>query len=183
MAWAVWFTGLPGSGKTTVAREAEKLLTSKGLRVRRLEMDQVRMVLTPQPTYTEEERRIVYGALAFMAKLLTEEGINVIIDATGNLRQYRTVARWLIPRFAEIYVQCPLELSMEREAARKGGFAPKSIYEKGQTGQSHTVPGLNVPYEEPQSPIAVIDTSKASPEEAGKQAVEAILKEFGGSSG
>jgi adenylylsulfate kinase len=180
VAWAVWFTGLPGSGKTTVATEAEKRLAAQGIRVRRLEMDQVRSVLTPQPTYSEEERKIVYAAIAFMAKLLTEEGVNVIIDATGNLRQYRTLAMWLIPHFAEVYIECPMELSMEREARRKGGFAPGHIYEKGQTGRSHTVPGLNVPYEAPQEPLITIDTSSTLPEEAGKLAAAAIVKKFGG---
>lgn len=180
MAWAVWFTGLPGSGKTTVAREAEKQLAAQGIRVRRLEMDQIRSVLTPSPAYSEEERRMVYAAIALMAKLLTDEGVNIIIDATGNLQQYRTLARGLIPHFAEIYIECPLEISMEREAHRKPGFAPKNIYEKGQTGQSHTVPGLNVPYEAPKEPLITIDTSKTARQDAGKKAAEAIVKEFGG---
>ncbi|CAJ37826.1 adenylyl-sulfate kinase [Methanocella arvoryzae] len=183
MAWAVWFTGLPGSGKTTVAREAEKQLTAAGIRVRRLELDQIRKVITPEPEYTEEERRIVYAALAYMAKLLTEENINVLIDATGNLRQYRDVARSLIPAYAEVYVRCPLDISMEREARRRAGHAPRGIYEKGKTGQSQTVPGLNVPYEEPLEPIITVDTSKMSPEESGKKAAGAILKKFGGSHG
>lgn len=183
MAWAVWFTGLPGSGKTTVAREAEKQLASAGVRVKRLELDQIRKVITPQPKYTEEERRIAYAALAYMAKLLTDEGVNVLIDATGNLRQYRDVARRLIPNYAEVYIQCPMDLSMEREAHRRASHAPRDIYEKGKTGRSQTVPGLNVPYEEPLEPIVIVDTSKVSREESGRQATEAILKKFRGSHG
>src|SRR3974377_2408663 len=114
MAWAAWVTGLPGSGKTTVTRAIADVLTAKGVHVKVLNIDDVRKVLTPKPTYSEEERAIVYGALAYMAKLLTDEGLNVIIDATGNLHKYRDVARELIPDFVEIYVRCPIDVAMER---------------------------------------------------------------------
>jgi len=181
VAWAVWFTGLPGSGKTTVARGAEKhLALSADVRVKRLELDQVRKVITPTPTYSEEERRIVYAALSYMAMLLTEADINVIIDATGNLQQYRDIARGLIANYDEVYISCPLEISMEREARRKARFSPKNIYEKGMSGKSSTVPGLNVPYEKPLDPLITVDTSKTTPEEAGKMVAEAIMKRFGG---
>ncbi len=146
-------------------------------------MDEIRQVITPTPRYTEEERQIVYAALAYMAKLLTDEGVNVIIDATGNLRQYRDIARNLIPDFAEVYIKCPMDLSIEREAHRKTGFAPQEIYEKGMTGRSQTVPGLNVPYEEPQDPIVIIDTVRTPPEGTGKQAADALINKYGGTHG
>ena len=144
-----------------------------------LELDEIRDVLTPEPTYTEEERAIVYAALAYMAKLLVDAGVNVLIDATGNLRRYRDSARPLIINFGEIFVDCPLEVCMAREAAREPGRAPAGIYRKGRTGASRTVPGVNVPYEEPLKPIAVVDC-EMSPEEAGGRAAEAIIREFGG---
>jgi adenylylsulfate kinase len=182
MAWAVWFTGLPGSGKTTVARATEKTLAAGGVSVRVLELDEIRKVLTPEPRYTEEERTIVYAALVYMAKLLADEGVNVIIDATGNLRRYRDKAHTLIGNFGEIYVRCPLEVCMAREASRAAQFAPKGIYQKGKTGKSATVPGLNVPYEPPLKPLVTIDC-ETSPEEAGKLAAEAIREKFGGAHG
>jgi len=182
MAWAVWFTGLPGCGKTTVARATEKDLAARGVRARVLELDEIRRALTPEPKYTEEERAIVYAALAYMAKLLADEGVNVILDATGNLRKYRDNARVLIANFGEIYIKCPIEVCMVREADRTAQFAPKGIYGKGKTGKSATVPGLNVPYEPPLKPLATIDC-EILPEEAGKQAAEAILNTFGGAHG
>jgi adenylylsulfate kinase len=176
VAWAVWVTGLPGSGKSTVARNMAQRLKDKGVKVRVLEMDAVRKVLTPHPSYSLEERSVVYAAIAYMAKLLVDEGVNVIIDATGNLKKYRDVARGLIPKYGEIYVQCPIELCMEREASRKGGHAPHGIYNKGMTGGSSTVPGVNVPYEAPEHPVAVVDTEKESRDRAGIAAVDALMK-------
>lgn len=176
MAWAVWVTGLPGSGKSTVARDMSVILKEKGIRVKVLEMDEVRKVLTPQPTYSEEERSIVYAAIGLMAKLLADEGVNVIVDATGNLKKYRDVASKLIPDFGEIYVQCPIEICMEREASRRGGHAPHDIYKKGMAGQSSTVPGLNVPYEAPEHPIAVVNTEKEPGEQAAIKAANAVLQ-------
>jgi adenylylsulfate kinase len=183
VAWAAWVTGLPGCGKTTVTRVAADILRAKGVRVKVLNIDDVRKVLTPRPSYSVEERAIVYAALAYMAKLLTDEGVNVIIDATGNLRKYRDVARELIPGYAEVYVRCPLDVAMEREATRIGGNAPGHIYEKGKTGKSSTVPGLNVPYEPPESPLVAVDTDKLAPAEAGALMADVLLDHFGGANG
>jgi adenylylsulfate kinase len=180
LAWAAWVTGLPGCGKTTVTQVAADILRSKGLKIKVLNIDDVRKVLTPKPTYSEEERAIVYGAIAYMAKLLADEGVNVLIDATGNLQKYRDLARELIPDFAEIYLRCPMDVAMEREQARKGGNAPRGIYKKGMTGESSTVPGLNVPYEPPLHPIITIDADKLSPGDAGALAADTLLIAFGG---
>ncbi len=183
MAWAAWVTGLPGSGKTTVTRVAADILRAKGVHVKVLNIDDVRKVLTPRPTYGEDERAIVYAALAYMAKLLVDEGVNVIIDATGNLRRYRDVARGLIPGLVEIFVDCPMDVAMEREAVRIGGGAPKDIYQKGMTGKSKTVPGLNVPYEPPLQPLVTLDTGKLAPGAAGALMAETLLDRFGGARG
>ncbi len=135
MAWAVWFTGLPGSGKTTVARATEKALAERGIRARVLELDEIRRVLTPEPKYTEEERAIVYAGLAYMAKLLTDEGVNVIIDATGNLRRYRDKAYVLIGNFGEVYISCPLEISHGPGSGPQGPVRPAGHLPERQNGK------------------------------------------------
>ncbi len=172
-------TGLPGCGKTTITNVIADILKAKGVRVKVLNIDDVRRVLTPDPAYSEEERAIVYAALAYMAKLLVDEGVNVIIDATGNLRKYRDLARELIPDLVEIFVSCPLDVAMKRETARIGDSAPKDIYKKGMTGKSSTVPGLNVPYEPPLHPLVTLDTYKLAPEDAGTLAADVLLEHFG----
>jgi adenylylsulfate kinase len=140
----------------------------------------VRKVLTVHPKYTEEERRVVYGALLFVSKMLTQNEVNVIIDATANRRRYRDEARRSIARFAEIYLKCPLEVCMEREKRRKRRFgAPPRIYAKARTGASKTVPGLGVPYEVPLSPELTTDTFQFRPNQSADQIAKFVLAEFG----
>lgn len=178
MAFAVWFTGLPGSGKTAIASRAKALISKKGIDVKILQLDEIRRVLTPDPKYTDEERDIVYLSLGYMAKLLVESGVNVFIDATANRRKYRDAARKMIPRFAEVFVRCPLSVCMEREARRKAVFSPKGIYEKS-ARKGANVPGVNVPYEEPLKPEIVVDTDKMKPDESGRKVADAIIALFG----
>ena len=182
MAFAVWFTGLPGSGKTAVASRTSSILEKKGIKVKILQLDEIRRVLTPDPKYTDEERDIVYASLAYIAKLLTESGVNVFIDATGNRRKYRDNARNIIPQFAEVFIRCSLEVCMEREARRKAVFSPKGIYKKSaQSGAN--VPGVNVPYEEPLLPEIVIDSDRMKPEESARKAADTIISLFGEQNG
>jgi len=168
---AIWITGLPGSGKSTVADEIKKL--HPGFII--LRMDELRKVVTPEPTYSDPERETVYRALVYLAMKLTEAGQDVIIDATGNLRKWRDLARQLIPRFAEAYLKCPVKICMEREKDRVNTReAPRNIYKKGAAGSP--VPGVTVPYEEPLNPEILIDADKASIDEIRKRMDQEILR-------
>ena len=178
MAFAVWFTGLPGSGKTVIASRSAAILKNKGIEIKILQLDEIRKVLTPEPKYTDDERNIVYLSLVYMAKLLVENGVNVFIDATANKRKYRDTARSLIPQFAEIFIRCPLDICMEREAHRKAAFSPKGIYVKAARSGAN-VPGVNVPYEEPLNPIVVIDSDRMRPDMSAETAFNAIISYFG----
>lgn len=176
MAWVAWLTGLPGSGKSSVAREAARRLNAIGLRVRVLELDEIRGVVTPRPTYTAEEREVVYRALAYMAMLLYNEGVSVIIDATAHRRRFRDVARALIPAFAEIYLRSSLGRCRARAGDRRGGFAPRDVY--GQAGrEGSTVPGVDEMYEPPLHPELVLDTEELAVAEAAERLV-GFLKRF-----
>jgi len=153
MPKAIWITGLPGSGKSTVAEAFRKRHPEFVI----LRMDELRKVVTPAPTYSEAERELLYRCIVYMAKRLTELGHDVIIDATGNMRRWRELARKLIPDFAEVYLKCSLSECRRREGLRRETHAaPRSIYEKGEKGWP--VPGVTVPYEEPLEPEVVIDT-------------------------
>ena len=158
---ALWITGLPGSGKSSVA-DALKALHPDFVVLR---MDELRKIVTPEPVYSDAEREIVYRSLVYLAKELTDLGHAVIIDATGNKRRWRELARELIPRYAEIYLKCPVEECINRERKRQETRgAPRDIYKRG--GEGWPVPGLNVPYEEPLGPEIIVDTGQTTIQEA-----------------
>jgi adenylylsulfate kinase len=178
MAWVIWFTGLPGCGKTTIAKAVKAKLSKKHIEVKILQLDEIRKVITPHPKYTDEERDIVYASLAYMAKLLAEAGTNVIVDATANRRRYRDLARRLVPRFGEVYIRADINTCISREVHRNAEFAPKDIYKKAAVEKA-AVPGVNVEYEEPQFPEIEADTSQMSPDQSAAFIVKKISKIFG----
>lgn len=164
-----WITGIPGSGKSTIADEIKKKFPDFVI----IRMDDLRKIVTPSPTYSDPERDIVYRSLVYIAKILSELGHNVIIDATANLRIWRDLARRLIPDFYEIYLKCSLSVCIERERSRiERHGAPEDIYKKGKEGWP--VPGLTVPYEEPLNPEITIDTEKISVSESVKIIIDFI---------
>jgi len=175
--WCVWITGLPGSGKSIVSRALVDILSEKGIDVHLLSSDELRKSLTPKPTYSLEERDIVYAALLYVAKTLTQKGINVIIDATGNLRRYRDAARAQISFFMEAYIDCPLDVCIQREAARNETYnAPTQIYQKALKKKAFsTVPGIGQPYETPLNPEVVVKNLVLTPKEAAQQIYETIM--------
>lgn len=164
-----WITGMPGSGKSTIADEIKKKFPDFVI----VRMDDLRRIVTPSPTYSDSERDIVYRSLVYISKILSELGHSVIIDATGNLRVWRDLARRLISNFYEIYLKCSLSVCIERESSRiERHGAPEDIYKKGRAGWP--VPGITVPYEEPLNPEITIDTEKISVDEAVKIIVDFI---------
>jgi adenylylsulfate kinase len=172
MSWVVWITGLPGSGKSSVAIEVKRRMPEAVI----LNSDELRKIVTPSPKFSGTEREYVYKALIYTAKTLSGLGHNVIVDATANRRIWREMARKLLPEFYEVYLTCPLEVCIEREKTRLDTHdAPKDIYEKGRQGAP--VPGVNVPYEEPVTPDLVINTEDTSPSEAAERIVKMITKE------
>ena len=155
-AFAVWVTGLPASGKSTLVKFLKAQLDARGIHAAVLESDALRPVLTPEPRYDEPEREVFYRQMAFIGALLVSHGVSVIFDATANRRRYREHARQQIGRFLEVYVACPLEVCLRRD--------PKGIYTKALEGGAHAVPGLQSPYEPPGNPELVVDGETESPE-------------------
>ncbi|MFO0733110.1 MAG: adenylyl-sulfate kinase [Nitrospiraceae bacterium] len=165
--FALWLTGLPASGKSSIVEKLLPQLHGLGLKVEVLESDTLRRILTPQASYSQEERDLFYRAVAFMGARLVAHGVNVIFDATASRREYRDFAATMLPQLQVISIECPLEVCMARDK--------KGTYLTGQRGESRTVPGLQVPYEPPQAPALRIDTMTTSPE-AGADAILALIR-------
>lgn len=167
--FAIWLTGLPASGKTTLARGVADALRERDIRIQVLDSDALRQVLTPEPSYRREERDWFYRVMVYIGKLLTQNGVNVAFAATANRRAYRNWARETIGRFAEVYVRCSLETCMARDE--------KGIYDRALEGDATTVPGLQVPYEPPRNAEIVVDTERVTPE-TGVQLILDRLEEM-----
>ncbi|MGA8752025.1 adenylyl-sulfate kinase [Candidatus Deferrimicrobium sp.] len=170
-AFAVWLTGLPASGKSTVARALSAELSGRGIRAAVLESDAVRREIAPNAGYGEAGRDDFYATLAYLARLLVLHGVPVIVDATANRRTYRDRARAAIPRFLEVHVRCPLAVCKARD--------PKGIYRRGAEGTADNVPGVSASYEPPLAPEAVVDGERDDPAAAARRIVAALeLKGF-----
>jgi adenylylsulfate kinase len=180
MSWAIWITGQPGSGKSALARAAAAELQASGDPVIVLELDEIRKIITPSPTDSDIEREIVYRALVYMAAAVTEYGTPVIIDATAHRREWRELARRLIPRFAEVQLECPLDERQKREWERTHGNAPPEIYARG-GGPGARVSGVDLPYEASPHAELTVDTQLESAALAARRIVE-LARRLGKSS-
>jgi len=167
--FAIYLTGLPSAGKTTLAHALREMLSQREISVELLDSDQMRQILTPNPTYSAPERDWFYQLLAFIAGLLTNNGVNVIIAATAPLQRHRQAARARIQRFAEVYVRCPPEMCRARD--------PKGLWERAYAGEITTLPGVGVPYEPPEAPEIIVDTGCLSTLEAARLVIDQLKKE------
>ena len=158
MSFAVWLTGLSGSGKSAIARELLALLHARGLDAAVLESDVMRTQLTPHARYDAAERDFFYAALAQLGAHVVAQGRPVIFDATANLRAYRDAARSSIARFAEVFVDTPLEVCAARD--------PKGLYRGARDGKSAALPGVQAAYEPPLAPELVVHGERGTPAEA-----------------
>jgi len=163
MSFAVWLTGLSGSGKSAVASALLAALRARGVAAAVLESDVLRTQLTPLPRYDEAERDEFYETIAHLGIYVVSRGKPVIFDATANRRAYRNRAREGIARFAEVYVNTPPEVCAARDT--KGLYRSEKVT---------NLPGVQAPYEAPLSPELVIPGHRGTPEEGAAAIIELL---------
>jgi adenylylsulfate kinase len=168
--FAIWITGLPASGKSTIRKALVKRLEEAGIHAQVLESDELRKIITPKPSYSLEERDNFYNVMVYIGELLVRNGVNVIFDATANKRSYRDKARGAITNFIEVFVKCPLAVCMQRD--------PKGIYKKAKEGKAATVPGLQEIYEEPLNPEIIVESDKEESEAAAEKIFQFLMRSF-----
>ncbi len=147
----IWFTGLPGAGKSTLAFALGQRLSAQGIPVQVLDSDELRRQLTPHPTYSAAERDWFYDTVIYLAGLLAKNGVHVLIAATGSRRAYRDAARARLPRFAELFVDCPTAVCQQRD--------PKGLWQLAAAGEIATLPGAGDAYEPPLHPELHVNTA------------------------
>jgi bifunctional enzyme CysN/CysC len=158
-AAVLWFTGLSGSGKSTIARHLERRLFALGCQVIYLDGDNVRHGLNGDLGFSAADRKENIRRVAEVAKLTFENGILTLCAFISPFASERQFARSLVPegRFVEIYVKCDLEVAIRRD--------PKGLYAKALRGEVHGFTGVDEPYESPQNPELLVDTVKNTPDE------------------
>jgi adenylylsulfate kinase len=160
--YTLWFTGLSGAGKSTIAEIVERELLNRGDRVEVLDGDVVRTNLSKGLGFSKEDRDTNIRRIAFVADLLSRNGVPVITAAISPYRETRDEARDLMgDRFIEIYVKASVEECARRDV--------KGLYEKAFKGEIKEFTGVSDPYEEPLSPEVVIDTESETPEESARK--------------
>lgn len=165
----VWLTGLSASGKSTLAFALERRLIDQGRACYVLDGDNVRHGLNQNLGFSPEDRRENIRRIAEVAKLMNDAGLIVITAFISPYREDRQMARTIIgnDRFLEAYVNTPLTVCERRD--------PKGLYEKARSGKLQEFTGISAPYEAPENPEALIDTSSINTDEAIKQLITKVL--------
>ena len=156
--FTVWLTGLSGAGKTTIAKRLEEELRARHKKVEVLDGDVVRTNLSKGLGFSKEDRDTNIRRIAFVCDLLTRNGVAVIGAAISPYRAVRKEARRIIGDFVEVYVQCPLDVLMQRDV--------KGLYNKAIRGEISNFTGVSDPYEEPLAPDVLVETHRETVEES-----------------
>jgi adenylyl-sulfate kinase len=167
--FTLWFTGLSGAGKTTISHIVETELRNRGSRVEVLDGDVVRENLSKGLGFSKEDRDTNIRRIAFVADLLSRNGVPVITAAISPYREIRDEARQTMgDRFIEVFVKASVEVCAERDV--------KGLYEKAFKGEIKEFTGVSDPYEAPLNPEIELDTEHESPEESAHKLL-ALLEE------
>jgi adenylylsulfate kinase len=143
----IFFTGLPSSGKSTLATAVRNALQIAGVTACLLDGDELRGAIVPTPGYGEGERSALYSTLANLAALIARQDIVVLVAATANKRAYRDYARSVAPRFVEVYVSTPASECARRESSRE--------YAHARAAHATQLPSVGTEYEVPLMPDVV----------------------------
>lgn len=166
----VWLTGLPGSGKSTIARATEQSLYDQGLQTAILDGDNIRLGLCSDLGFSEEDRNENVRRVAETAKLFLDHGIVVIVALVSPVREARERIKQMIPSgdFLEIYCRCPLSVCQRRD--------PKGHYARAKLGEIAQFTGVSSTYEEPLKPALLLNTDTQTSDESVRQLTALVLE-------
>ncbi len=166
--FTLWFTGLSGAGKSTLARMIEDRLRGLGCRVELLDGDVVRTHLSKGLGFSKEDRDENIRRIGFVCQILSRNGVIAIGAAISPYRAIRDEVRGRIENFVEVYMECPLEVLVERDV--------KGLYKKALAGEIKQFTGVSDPYEAPLDPEVRINSSAEAPEKSLERIWETLLR-------
>ncbi len=166
--FVLWFTGLPSSGKSTLADAVAAELLGRGKKVERLDGDVFRQTVSKDLGFSPEDIRRNDERAVAAAFISAQSGAAVLASFVSPFRESRRVARSKISNFVEVYVKCPLEECIRRD--------PKGNYQKALAGEITNFIGLTVPYEEPENPEIIVETNKEDIVESSQKIIAALEK-------
>ncbi len=171
-SFVIWFTGLSGSGKSTIANRAENELYKKGINTFSLDGDNIRKGLNNNLGFSAEDRGENLRRIAEVAKLFVESGSVVVASFISPLKEDREMVKSIIgtENFVEVFVNTSLEECERRDI--------KGLYKKARAGEIKNFTGISAPYEEPQNPDLVIKTEKLSENEAVEKTLNFLNKKL-----
>lgn len=152
----LWFTGLSGSGKSTISEKVYEVLKERGYEIEHLDGDAVREVF-PATGFSKKERDSHVKRVGFIASLLQNHGVFVVASFISPYQDARNFVRNMCEDFTEIHISTPLEVCEERDV--------KGLYAKARKGEIDNFTGISDPYEEPENPELRIDTTDITPDE------------------
>lgn len=164
----IWFTGLSGSGKTTIAHDVEHTLLESGVAVEVLDGDVVRENLSKGLGFSKEDRDTNIRRIAFVAHLLQRNGVFVITAAISPYRRVRHEARTMVKDFVEVFADAPLEICEQRDV--------KGLYAKARAGEIKGFTGIDDPYEPPDYAEVTCHTEKESVEESAQKVIDKLVE-------
>jgi len=166
----LWFTGLSGSGKTTIANIVEDYLHQQNIRTYILDGDNVRHGLNGDLGFSEVDRKENIRRIGEVSKLFIDAGVMVLTSFISPFQEDRQLVRSLVQdsEFIEVHVHCPLEVCEERDI--------KGLYKKARKGEIKHFTGIDSPYEKPDDPEIIIDTSILSIEEASSKIINYLVE-------
>ena len=165
-SYCIWFTGLPSSGKSTIAGEVEHQLYTRGVRTYLLDGDNVRHGLNSNLGFSPEDRDENIRRIGEVAKLFVDAGVITLVAFISPYRKDRERTRNILENgeFIEVYVKCPVEVCEQRD--------PKGLYKKAKRGEIKEFTGVSAPYEEPLDPEIVLDTDRLAVDESVKKIID-----------
>ena len=165
----LWFTGLSGAGKTTIANGIKERLKQENIKIIVLDGDKLRNGINKDLGFSLEDRKENIRRVAEIAKLFKDEGFLTIVSFISPTKEIRDLAKNIVSEndFVEVFINAPLEKCIQRDV--------KGLYKKAISGEINNFTGINSPYERPVNPDIIIDTAKLTVEESVEKIIKTLI--------